>query len=96
MEDKNYILLEHFCQHTSIADSFLKELIAFDLITHKQMQNNFYILEDEITEIERMLRLHDDLGVNMEGLDVIKEMLNRMQQMEEEMNYLKKRLRLYE
>lgn len=96
MEEKNYILLEHFCQHSSIADSFLKSLIEFDLITHKKMQDDFYILDEEISDIERMFRLHDDLGVNIEGLDVINEMLNRIQKMEEEMNYLRKRLSIYE
>lgn len=60
------------------------------------MENDFYILDEEITEIERMHRLHDDLGINLEGLDVIKEMLNRLQKMEEEMAYLKKRLNIYE
>lgn len=96
MQDKNYILLEHFCKHTSIADSFLRSLIEFDLITHKKMQNEFYILEDEISEIERMFRLHDDLGVNMEGLDIINEMMSRINDMEQQMEYLRKRLSLYE
>ena len=96
MNDENYILLEHFCNHTSISDSFLKSLIEFDLIAHKKMQDNFYILDDEISEIERMLRLHDDLGVNVEGLGVINEMMSRMQQLESEMEDLRKRLSLYE
>jgi hypothetical protein len=96
MKNKNYILLTHFCQHTSISDSFLKSLIDYNLISYKEMENDFYILDEEITEIERMHRLHDDLGINLEGLDVIKEMLNRLQKMEEEMAYLKKRLNIYE
>lgn len=96
MKDKGYILLEQYCEHTTINNSFIQALIEFDMITHKQQQNDFYILEDDISEIERMFRLHDDLGVNVEGLGVINEMMSRMQQLESEMEDLRKRLRLYE
>lgn len=96
MKDKGYILLEQYCKHTSINDTFIHALIEFEMIEHIQMQNDFYILEDEISEIERMFRLHDDLGVNVEGIGVINEMIQRIQQLEKEVNYLKNRLSLYE
>lgn len=96
MKDKEYILLEHFCKHSSIHNSFIQALIEFDVINHKRAKNKFYILEDEIAEIERMFRLHDDLGVNVEGLGVINEMMSRMQQLESEMENLRNRLSLYE
>lgn len=96
MKDKEYILLEQYCKNTPINDSFIHALIEFDVIAPKQQQNDFYILEDEILEIERLFRLHDDLGVNVEGLGVINEMMSRMQQLESEMENLRKRLSLYE
>ena len=47
-------------------------------------------------EIELMFRLHKELGINMEGIDVLNHVLKRMQTMEKELFKLKKRLELYE
>lgn len=55
-----------------------------------------FIDEKDISEIERLFRLHKDLSINFEGLDVINQMLNRIQKMENEINLFKKRLKLYE
>ena len=73
-----------------------KELIEFDMISHQQIDDTFYLLEDEIDTIERMFRLHQDFGINTQGLDIINEMLLRIEEMESEILYLKKRLSLYE
>lgn len=96
MAQEKYILVKHYCKVSKIEDSFLDRLHEFGLITFKERQNDVYIDEQDISEIERMFRLHHDLGINFEGLDAIKEMLARIQQLEEEMNYLQKKLRLYE
>lgn len=96
MSKKQYILLDKFCRHTNISDVFLKKLIEFDMISHQQIDNTLYLLEDEIDTIERMFRLHQDFGINTQGLDIINEMLLRIEEMESEILYLKKRLSLYE
>ncbi|MAP81225.1 MAG: MerR family transcriptional regulator [Aequorivita sp.] len=96
MAQEKYILVKHYCKVSKIEDSFLNRLHEFGLITFKEQQNDIYIDEQDISEIERMFRLHHDLGINFEGLDAIKEMLARIQQLEEELNYLQKKLRLYE
>ncbi|HLW31855.1 MAG TPA: chaperone modulator CbpM, partial [Aequorivita sp.] len=82
--------------HTQIEDSFVQRLYEFGLVSVKQKQDDYFIDEDDIAEIERMFRLHNDLGINLEGLDAIKQMLERLHKLEKEMNLLKKRLRLYE
>ena len=66
------------------------------MISHQQIDDTFYLLEDEIDTIERMFRLHQDFGINTQGLDIINEMLLRIEEMESEILYLKKRLSLYE
>jgi len=96
MAKEKYILLQTFCEHTQIEDSFVQRLYEFGLVSVKQKQDDYFIDEDDIAEIERMFRLHNDLGINLEGLDAIKQMLERLHKLEKEMNLLKKRLRLYE
>lgn len=96
MAREKYILVSHYCKHTQIEDAFIERLHEFGLITFEEKQNDAFIDEKDISEIERMFRLHNDLGINFEGLDAIKQMLKRINRMEKEMDLLQKKLRLYE
>lgn len=96
MANEKYILLETFCEHTHIEGGFVKSLHEYGLISFEKREEDFFIGEDDIPEIEKMFRLHNDLGINLEGLDVIKRMLMRMHEMEVQMNSLRKRLKIYE
>lgn len=96
MTQEKYIMVSHFCKQTHIEDSFVKNLHEYGLVTFEVIENDFFIDEKDISEIERMFRLHNDLNINLEGLDALQQMLKRMRKLEKEMNLLKKRLRLYE
>jgi len=96
MDKKHYFLLEEVSQMSLINNSFLKGLIEYELIAFKQELDNIYIVEDDINEIERLFRLHNDLGLGFESLDIVNSMLNRINELEQEVNYLKSRLSLYE
>ncbi len=96
MAREKYILVSHYCKNSNIENSFVERLHEFGLITFEEKQSDYFIDETDIDEIERMFRLHHDLGINFEGLGAIKQMLKRMLKMEKEMNLLQKRLRLYE
>ena len=96
MANEKYILLQTFCEYAHIEDSFVLSLHEYGLITFEQKQDAYFIDEEDISEIEKMFRLHTDLGINLEGLDAIKQMLDRMHRLESEMDSLRKRLRLYE
>ena len=96
MAKEKYILLQTFCEHTHIEDNFVIRLHEYGLIDFQEKMDDFFIDEDDISEIEKMFRLHKDLGINLEGLDVINQMLQRMEQLEQEMELLRKKLHLYE
>lgn len=96
MTRKKYILVSHYCEQTHIEDSFVKQLHEYGLVTFEEKENDVFIDEKDVSEIERMFRLHNDLNINFEGLDAIKQMLNRMHTLEKEMDFLQKKLRLYE
>ncbi len=96
MAQEKYILVSHYCQSTQIEDTFVRKLHEFELICCEEQKNELLISEKDISEIERMFRLHHDLGINFEGLDAIKQMLKRLDKMERKINLLKTRLKLYE
>ena len=96
MGNEKYILVSHFVERSNIEVDFVQSLHEYGLVVFEERENETFIDEGDISEIERLFRLHHDLGINYEGLDVIKQMLERMQRMEKEMDLLQKRLRLYE
>ena len=96
MAREKYILVRQYCEHSNIEDTFIDRLQEYGLIIFEEKQNDLFMNENDILEIERMFRLHNDLGINFEGLDVIKQMLKRMNSMEKEMDLLQKKLKLYE
>lgn len=51
---------------------------------------------DELGRLESLVRLHYDLHINLEGLDAINHLLQRMENLQREVAGLRSRLRLYE
>ncbi len=96
MTQTSYIQITTYCQQTSIDTDFVITLEKYGLIKTKTMETQLFIAEDDITEIERMFRLHKELGVNLEGIDVINNLVKRLKTVESELNSLKKVLALYE
>ncbi|SRX73587.1 chaperone modulator CbpM [Aequorivita antarctica] len=96
MAREKYILVRHYCKHAQVEDAFVNRLHEYGLIAFEEKENDLFIDEKDISEIERMFRLHNDLGINFEGLDAIKQMLKRLNKIEKEMSLYKKRLKLYE
>ena len=96
MAREKYILVRLFSEQTKIEDDFLKNLHEYGLVTFEERGEELFIDESDISEIEKLFRLHHDLGINYEGLDALNQMLKRIYKMEEEMNSLRKKLGLYE
>ncbi|SHI90600.1 chaperone modulator CbpM [Pseudozobellia thermophila] len=96
MEQENYILVKHYCEQTKISDSFIDSLHEYGLIEYKKIETETYISSDDINEIERIDRLHHELGINLEGIDALNHMLSRLREMESELRLLRNRLAIYE
>lgn len=96
MAHENYILITQFCEYSRIEYSFVENLYEYGLIRLETKESAEFIDEEDIPEIERLYRLHQDLGINYEGLDAIKHMLNRIDALEKQLKLLKKRIDLYE
>ena len=96
MATEKYILVRVFCEQTKIETEFINNLHEFGLVSFEEKENELFLDESDISEIEKLFRLHHDLGINYEGLDAIRQMLRRMEDLQNEMTVLKKKLHLYE
>jgi len=90
------IIIEEYIQHSHIESQFIALLEENDLIHLQHIEDKHYLHPDELNSLERYARLYYDLSINIEGIDVIHHLLERMQEMQEEMRELRSRLQLWE
>lgn len=96
MVKESLISADEFCVHHNIEFSFIKTLCEFGLLETVTLNNINYIPGNQLNKLERILRLHYELDINMEGIDTIDHLLQRMDYLQREVISLKNRLRLYE
>ena len=59
-------------------------------------ENEQYLQLKQLHKVEKMMRLHYDLQINLEGLDVISNLLSQLESHQNEIILLKNRLQFYE
>ncbi|MBC7885915.1 MAG: chaperone modulator CbpM [Saprospiraceae bacterium] len=96
MSINNLIALNELCVHYKVETSFFKNLNDIGLIEIHTIKETLYIDQQKLNDLEKMMRLHHDLEVNMEGIDVVFNLLQKVFDLEAELNKVKKRLLLYE
>ncbi|TDS20802.1 MerR-like DNA binding protein [Maribacter caenipelagi] len=96
MNSENYIQIEVYCERTQTPREFIDDLLEFDMIEVRQIENKIYVEPEYIVEIERIYRLREDLGINMEGIDTLNHMIKKVNRLEQELKLLRDRLTIYE
>ena len=96
METRDLILIEHFCANHDIEFSFIDSLHQFGLIEVIIHDDQKYLHQEQLKEVEKMMRMHYELDINMEGIDVISHLLKRMNSLQKELIETQNKLRLYE
>jgi hypothetical protein len=85
-----------FCNYYQIEGSFISSLQESDLVELVIIEEQTFIPHSELQKLEKIVHLHQELDVNLSGVEVIVHMLERIEQMQQEMNDLKRRLSFYE
>lgn len=93
---KQLISIHKICESYRIPDTFFDELRKFDIIPFETDTEELMIDAAFISDIEKIMRLHFDLNINFEGIDVIFSLLHKIEDLKAENTFLKKRLSLYE
>jgi hypothetical protein len=96
MQNGDLIPANDFCHYHSIELSFVQQLGEAGLVHLVVLEEAPFIPGDELAQLEKMMHLHYELDINVEGIEAILHMLRKIEMQQEEMNRLRNRLRLYE
>jgi hypothetical protein len=92
MENQKLVLVETLCIHYQLEASFFESLEEVGLLILVRENEEIYIPEEKVTDLEKVLRLHKELDVNLEGIDVIFNLLGKVESLQTELILAKQRL----
>lgn len=96
MDKKNLIPAHEFCVSHNIEVSFIHTLEETGLIEMTTIEETGFIPANQLQQLERIIRLYSELGINIEGIDTITHLLHRIIDLQNEVTGLKNKLRLFE
>lgn len=96
MEKQELIIIEVFCQEYQVEINLIEELEEFGLIETIVHQQDKYVIKNQLADIEKIIRLHNELNINKEGIEIILDLLGKVNHINNEVKQLKDRLNLYE
>lgn len=96
MNIENFLAINELCQHYKVEISFFHSLNEIGLIEIHTIKQAHYLHRDSIHDLEKIMRIHHELNINMEGIDVVFNLLKKVDDLQNELHRLKSRLSLYE
>lgn len=90
------ITITEYCTHHHTDVRFIEALAQNGLISITLVDEERFIAYEQLPEVERYTRLHDELDINIEGIDTIVYLLDKIKEQQHEIARLKSRLSRYE
>lgn len=88
------IIISEYCDKCHIEPSFIEMLQEGGLIDIRTEGGERCLLFSQLPDVERYSRMYYDLSINIEGIDAIHHLLERMEEMQQEIYSLHNKLRL--
>ncbi|MDZ4679225.1 MAG: chaperone modulator CbpM [Saprospiraceae bacterium] len=95
MNTENLIPLSQLCLHYQVELSFFSSLNEIGLIEIEIIEQSQYLHQDKINDVEKMIRLYHELNVNPEGIDVVFNLLQKVEALQLELISVTNRLQVY-
>jgi hypothetical protein len=96
MEVEYLIPIDKFCASHNIEISFISSLQESGLIEITTIKESAFIEADQLQKLEKFVRLYYELDINLEGIETVNYLLQRINVLQDEITILKNKLRIYE
>lgn len=92
--NQDLIIINEYCSRSSVEPDFIIQLENEGLIEIYVDNGERYIHQSQLRRLEQYVRWYYDLSINIEGIDVIQNLLDRMDEMKNEISRLREVVRL--
>lgn len=96
MQTNYLIAVDEFCANHNIEISFISSLQQNGLIEITTIKETGFIDQDQLLQLEKIVRLYYELDINLEGIETINYLLQRISSMQDEIRTLRNRIQFYE
>lgn len=95
MKKNDLIEIADFCNYHDIELSFIDLMEESGLVELIVIHEQKFIHHSQLQQIEKIIRLHQELEINISGVEAIVHLLQRIEQMQFEISSLRNRLSFY-
>jgi len=89
MEQDDLIPLDELCRYYAVELTFVSGLGEYELLEVVMVEKIPCLRKSQLSEFEKLLRLHYELDINMAGIDAIMHLLRRINHLESEVRELR-------
>jgi hypothetical protein len=96
MRTEYLLAVDEFCAIHNVEASFISSLKQTGLIEVTTIKDAGFIDAEQLQQLEKFIRFYYELDINLEGIETITHLLQRISNLQEEVIRLRNALRLYE
>jgi chaperone modulatory protein CbpM len=96
MENENLVSITEFCRYHHVNVDFIQLLEQNGLIETTIVQQSVYVHSENLGQLEKFVRLNQELNIHADNLDIVSHLINRMENLQHEIKQLKNRINFYE
>ena len=96
MTTNSLIPAHDFCVYHHVEITFLHDLARRDLVNIVTQEQVVYVPTDQLSRLEKLVRLHQDLSIHPDDLDIVSNLLEQVETLQQQVVSLRNQLRFYE
>ncbi len=96
MQTEEMIAADEFCKYHQVELTFINSLKDSGLIEISIVEEKVFLPVSQLSHLERLVRLYYEMDINLEGIETITHLLQRMNDMQQQIRQLSARLSRYE
>ncbi len=91
-----YISITQICEGHQIEPQFIHRLHREGLVEIQKVNDQEVLTEEQVIAVEKMIRMHYQLEINIQGIEAISHLLGQIQDLQGEIQSLRNRLKRFE
>lgn len=95
MKTSSLIRVAQVCTHYHVDLRFIQSLQELGHVELIVESNDQYITEEQLKRLESFIYFHTELQINIEGVDAIAHLLNKIEALQHELQAVNNKLSLY-